>query len=148
MSANTTPALGTLLKRGNGDGPPETFTTISDRVEITGPSMEMGERETTDLDSTVKEFRPSILDPGELDLTINFQTNNTGHQQLLTDLAAKTISNWRMIFPLEDGSTTDDMASFSAWVKKFEPKTGTAEDTQTADVTLRLTSVVTIGDSV
>lgn len=117
------------------------YTTIANRVEISGPSPEMGEFDITDLDSTVVETAATLLDAGELSLKIWYDPNGATHTRITTDLLAGTERNYKLQF--NDGNTTKANAVFEAFVKAFEPNGMKSQEYVGADVTLRLTGTIT-----
>jgi len=98
---------GTLLKRAT--------VTMAQRVTLSGPQIEMGEVDCTDLDSTVKETASTILKLGALSGTAFYDPADATHKQMLSDIQAGTVSLWELTFA--DAS----VMSFDAFVKTFEP---------------------------
>jgi hypothetical protein len=117
------------------------YVSIVHRIEIQGPSAEMGEVNVTDLDSTAEETLPTLLNPGELTLKVWYDPNNATHQQLTTDLQAGTVRNYRITHT--DSLTTKAKAVFAAFVKSFQPTGMKSGDYLSADVTLKITGPIT-----
>jgi hypothetical protein len=117
------------------------YVPIIHRMEIQGPSAEMGETNVTDLDSNVEETLPTILNPGELTLKVWYDPNNATHQQLTTDLQAGTVRNYKITHT--DSLTTKAKAVFPAFVKSFQPTGMKSGEYLSADVTLKITNTVT-----
>src|ERR1051325_14287 len=111
-----TPGLGTLLKMGDG-AMSEAFTTIGQRTEITGPSLEMRTKETTHLDSAQAEFRATLMGGGELGLPIQSAPAAPQHAALLARIKLKTVNNYKLIFA--DAGAAEIL--FAAILTKFEP---------------------------
>lgn len=136
MSINS--GLGTLLKHGNGDGPPETFTTIAQRVSIDGPEMSVGTADTTHLDSTAKTHRITIPDNGELELTIYYDPKDTTHQFCTGLMITPTQKNWQLVF--SEGS----IYQFNGTLTKWKPTGMEVESNLEAEATIKVNGVVTI----
>ncbi|MEM3453498.1 MAG: phage tail tube protein [Candidatus Hadarchaeum sp.] len=135
-------AFGTYLKVGDG-GSPETFTTIAEVKDITGPDFTLDTVEVTNQDSGHwKEFIPTLLAAGEVRFSVNFvptdatQGYSTG---LLKDMVNRTKRNFKLVFP--DASSTT--WSFSAYVTAFSPKAA-VRDVLAADITLKITGQPTL----
>lgn len=135
-------AQGTQLQRGNGDGPPETFTTVGHVMgDLSFPQIMRDVKESTDHDSQnkTKEFYAGLSDPGQVKFTIGYRPSNATHIQLIADAQAGDSHNWQMV--MTDGSSST--WSFAGFVVGFLPK-GPSDGTQyTADVTIQVTGTVT-----
>jgi hypothetical protein len=110
---------GTKLQRGDGAGT-ETFTTIAEVKEATGPNETAAELEVTNFDSTAKEFVTDLSDGGEVSFDMNFIGSDAQQQGLLSDLRTGVSRNFKLIF--NDHATTPTTAAFTGRVKSFEPK--------------------------
>ena len=140
---NAISSFGTLLKIGDG-GATETFTTIAEVQDISGPSFSLDTAEVTSHSSAGgwKEYIGTLVDGGEVSFDINFLPTETTHGYsagLLKDLVNKTVRNFQLVFP--DASSTT--WQFAALVTKFE----TSEpygDKLSASVTLKLTGQPTL----
>lgn len=136
-------AFGTLLKIGNA-GSPETFTTIAQVLDISGPGIALDTEDVTNHSSTSgwEEVVATIKRSGEISFEINFDPAGATHDVdtgLLDDLDDKTKRNFQLVFP-DTGSTT---WSFSAFVTGFEPAMPVTGKL-TASVTLKLTGAPTL----
>lgn len=139
---SATSAFGTLLKIGDG-GSPESFATIAEVKDISGPSMELATEDVTSHSSTNgwREFIATLLDAGEVSFDINFVPTATTHSYsagLLKDYANKTKRNFQIVF--SGGSPT---WTFSAFVTGFEPSMP-VEGANTASITLKITGQPTL----
>ena len=115
-------AFGTLLKIGDGGSPTESFTTIAEVTDISGPELGLDTEDITNHSSTGgwEEVIPTILRSGEVSFEINYDPAGATHDAstgLIADMVAKTKRNFQLIFP-DTGTTT---WSFSAYVTKFAP---------------------------
>lgn len=135
-------AIGTQLLRGNGDGPPETFTAIAAIESIGGPQLKTTMLDVTTLDSLsgFAEFIPTFKDGGEVPFTLIFEPDLTGHQKLLGDWVNKTLKNFELIFP----SDTPITWTFAAYVSEYQVKIGSPKDALKADCKLRITGAPTL----
>lgn len=139
MATQAMIGYGTLFQRGNGDGPPETFQTISETAEINPPQSEADDVEVTHLNSPGrrKEFIQGMSDAGEASLSVNWipdhptQDHLTG---LLADKNSGAVKTWRIVLP--GGLLT---WTFSGYVKSFAPDTISANDPLKATVTIKVT---------
>lgn len=136
-------AFGTLLKIGDGQAS-ETFTTIAEVLDISGPNLTQRTSEVTSHSSTGgwAEFIGTILEGGEVTFRVNFVPTENTHDAgagLVNDLENRTLRNFQLVFP-DSGNTT---WSFSALVTGFRPNEP-VEGALTADVTLRISGQPTL----
>jgi len=115
-------AFGSLLKIGDGGNGGESFTTVAEVTEISGPALSLDTEDGTHHGSTGgwEEVIPTILRSGEVTFTIQYDPTDGTHDAttgLLKDMDDKTLRNFQLVFP--DGSSTT--WSFSAYVTGFEP---------------------------
>jgi hypothetical protein len=141
----TLPGEGTLLQMGDGAGT-EVFTTIGQRVSIEGPETTVEAVEKTNLDSTMKEYRPSkVPDPGTLSMTIQYDPANVGHTSLKTRSRTPTVNNYRLVFNNE--TTTRPHMQFAAFVTSFNPTGMEVEENLQAEVEFQVTGAFTDGNT-
>jgi predicted secreted protein len=142
MGSNAIPAFGTKLKRGDG-GTPETFTDVAEVTDLSGPEMSAEEADVTThatgSASPWREIIPTLLDAGEVSLSLSFLPGTAGHKALLSDFLNRVKRNWQIVFP-DAGATT---WSFSAYVMNISPAEP-IDDALTAEMTLRVTGAPTI----
>lgn len=142
MAEHATQAVigwGSYLARGNGDGPPETFTNITELTGFEPPDEQGDDIEVTHFESPdrTKEYIRGMIDAGEATFTVNYNPAvYPSHQQIVADKQSGAVSNWKFVFP--DSMETD---TFPAYVKGFKPKLG-PNDALTADVTLKVAGAV------
>jgi hypothetical protein len=96
-----------------------TYTTIAQRLKLDGPTSEMLNQITTDLDNTMEERKPTIVDPGEISGTLWYDPNTATHQVFTTDQLAGTQASWKLVFP--DGMTTPAHFIVTGFITKFRP---------------------------
>lgn len=108
---------GTLLQVGNGDGPPETFTTIARLTEIGEFGGDVDDVDITNHDNAeaVREYVRGLAEPGEVNFTgiwiadaTQFDIHNKSFEGIVPN------ENYRVVLP-------DDMgiAEFSGYVGGF-----------------------------
>lgn len=112
---------GTLFQRGDGASP-ETFTEITQAMDIDGPGTETDfEETTTHTDAAASNFKawsPLMRDGGEIKTEVLWDPNNVAHQGLDSDQATSRLGNYRVVFPTSPVKT----ANFSGYVKDFSFK--------------------------
>jgi len=117
MAASTaTSGFGCLLKAGDGGGP-EVFTTIAEVKSISGPNFQVSFAEVTHMESpsAVREYIPTLIEPGDVTFTVNFLPDNATHDAMRTDLLARTKRNFKLV--LTDG--TPATWSFSGYYSQL-----------------------------
>ncbi|MFN0197990.1 MAG: hypothetical protein ACKVT0_14690 [Planctomycetaceae bacterium] len=87
------------------------FTTIPGLTNIKSADFDVGERDTTDLESTYMEREPTLLTIGHVTAEGKLNHSNVVHRQLIADMAAvpATVRNYKIIHP----DTKED--TFAAW---------------------------------
>lgn len=140
MSTAAIFAQGTLLQIGDG-ATSEAFTTIAEVMDLKGPNVSLDPIDVTNHDSTDgwKEFIGGLLDGGEATFSINYQPIASTHDQLNTDLQARVLRNFLLVFT--DASSTT--WAFSALVTALGPSTP-VDKQLTADVTLKISGKPTL----
>jgi|CXWL01.1.fsa_nt_gi hypothetical protein len=112
---------GTLFKRGDG-GSTETFTEITQAMDIDGPGTETDfEETTTHTDAAASNFKawsPLMRDGGEIKTEVLWDPNNVAHQGLDSDQATSRLGNYQVVFPTSPVKT----ANFAGYVKDFSFK--------------------------
>lgn len=99
-----------------------TFTTIGQRVSLNPPDVQVKIVETTDLDSTYVEKKPSIPDLGKLSGTLFYDPADSTHAAMRARVVAPPAAidefklNWT-----GDGNTTPASETVKGWLTKFTP---------------------------
>jgi predicted secreted protein len=137
MSSNAIEAQGTLLKIGSGASP-ITYTTIKEVKSFTGPGGSAAVIDVTDLSSTAKEKRMGLQDEGQLSFTVNYLPDDTQHDLLRTNRAARTLTPFQLIFT----DTSPTTWAFNAYVTGFSVS-GAVDGVVEANVTLEITGSIT-----
>jgi predicted secreted protein len=106
MSSSALAAYGTLLKKGAGTSP-ETYTTVAEVTNLSGPSMKMDSLDVTHHGSSegYKDFVGGLIDGGEIKVEANLLPNDSSHTGLLTDMNARTLRAWQIVFPTSPAKT-------------------------------------------
>ena len=119
-----------------------TYTKIAQVEEIGLPSSELGLAETSDLDSGFIERRPTMVDPGDIEIKLWFDPTDTTHQQLMTWLATppQTAPSWQVQFP----TTPPLKVTFSGFLTGFKLAGATVKDYVSGDVKISVTSLPVI----
>ncbi len=134
MSVN--PGLGTLLAHGIAT----VYTTIAQRVSIEGPDWKVGEADITVLSDTVKKFRPTIAESGEVDLKIYYDPAAATHSLLTGFMLAPTSEQWRITF----ADSVPSKYTFTGFLTGFKPTGMTVEGNLEADVKIRIDGLITV----
>jgi len=147
MSSNAIASQGTLLKMGDGGGP-ETFTTIGEVHDITGPDGKRKQIPVTPIDQTrASKISSALLDWGTVTFKVGLVPGSATHGKT-TGLYAKFINNTKTNFKL---IFTNDSAGSATWafaanVSNIKPSAGD-DNYLMADVTLEITDDITMGGS-
>lgn len=136
MSSQALEAQGTVLKIGNGASP-ETFATISEIKNFTGPGGSAAVIDVTDLSSLAKEKRMGLADEGQLSFVINYIPSDTEHAALRAARASRAETNFQILFT-DTGTTTWD---FSGFVTNFSVS-GSVDGVIEANVTIEITGAI------
>jgi predicted secreted protein len=105
-------ANGTLFQVGDGDSPEE-FTTIPEVSKLAGPAVKFDLLDVTTHDSTggFREFIPGLADGDNINAMVNFRPSNAVHQACREDSYARTLRNFKVVFP-DTGESTVDLSGY------------------------------------
>jgi len=137
-------AYGTLLKLGAGETTTtETFTTVAEVRDISGPGLSVGTADVSAHDGAGwREFVATLKDAGEVTFTLNFVPGNATQSYsagLIKNLVDKTLRNFQLVFPTASPTTW----TFAAYVTNFEPS-APVDGELSADVTLKISGAPTL----
>ena len=135
--SNAISAQGTLLARAP-IATPTVFTTIAELRDMSGPSMDRNEIETTPHNDTMEAFVLGIRRMQPMTVTIGYLPGDSTHDELTGLMKAHIDSSrdiYRLTFP--DGS----IWLFSGYVKNITPDMP-VDDGLTAEVTIRPTGLM------
>jgi predicted secreted protein len=129
---------GTLVKMGDG-GAPETFTAIAElRGDIAFSGMESDEIEITTHNNAVngraKEKIPGLIDPGSLEIEINYIANEATHVAVRNAWTAQTKKNFQILAP------QGDLTSVAGYIMSL-PVTYPIDDAINAKIKIMLTGL-------
>jgi hypothetical protein len=116
------------------------YTTIVQRVEISGPSLETRTTETTDLDSTKAEYKPTISDAGEISCTAYYDPNSVTHDYLYDLWETPDVVDWKLCFASPSTAT----ATFSGILTGLEISGMTVDDFVQVSISIKITGDVTL----
>lgn len=119
----------------SGTATPVTWTAVANLRSFTGFDGQPSEIEVTNLDSTAKEFRIGIQDPGKFGFEIDYDSSNAGHNSLRSKFQSGALSNVKLVLP------NAAAISFSAYVKKFSLQGG-VDAIARASVEMRISGAV------
>ncbi len=95
--------FGVQFKRGNNDGPPETFTTVGEATSISGPGMERDTIDVTSHDSPnrFREWVGGLVDGGEVSFEVNWDPSI--HVGLIADFEDPLPRSYQIVMPTPPG---------------------------------------------
>lgn len=127
---------GSLLQKEDSPGA-GTYTTLGQVRNISGPTQQADEVETTSHDDSgdFRVFIRGLIDGGTVSAEINFDPADVKHQEMLSDLATGTGANWRIRW---SQMTPVHRFTFPAFVQSF-PLTNPTDAQLGATLTLRVT---------
>lgn len=126
------PGLGMTVSRGG--------TAVGQVLNVTPHSPTVGQVETTHLGSTERAFLPTILDAGQITLTVEYDATLAGIAGVTTAMFAKTVEAWLITFA-DTGAAT---WSASGFVTNFAFQSATVDNVALADITVKLTGAIII----
>lgn len=136
--ANAIAGVGTTFERWSGSA----WVAIAEINSIDGPGMDKEVIDVTSLDTDggFDEFITGFLDGGTLSLNMNF--TRSGYELMKSDFEVDVARNYRIVLPDDEATTLE----FDGLVTEI-PLTMEAEDKLTADVTIQITSDVTLASA-
>lgn len=131
-------ADGTTIGRSNEDSP-LTYTTINQVTSITPVGQNRSLIDVTNLSSTAREYKKAIKDGQEINLTIQYDPDDTGHSNLRTDMNSETARSYRVTFTDSPAQTV----TFDALVTNWSITNVAIDQVLTLEVTLKPTGDLT-----
>jgi len=119
-----------------------TYVAVGQITNFSGPSGEMGTRETSHLDSSAREFAPTIVDSGEISGTLLYDPTNAGARLIESNVYTATPSTglaMKVVF-----STTTRSMTFSAIPTAWGFNGFELDGTASADFGVKLTGALTL----
>jgi predicted secreted protein len=138
MGSNAKFGYGTLVKMGDG-ATPEVFTAIAElKGDISFSGMESDEIEITTHNNAVngraKEKIPGLIDPGSLDIEINYIATDATHVAVRNAWQTQTKKNFQILSP------QGDLSTFSGYVMSL-PVTYPVNDVINAKIKIMITGL-------
>lgn len=118
-----------------------TYTKVGTFTSIDGPSSSVGSIETTNLESTRKEYRPGLPDGGEISGTLQFDPAEATQAYLAGLADAPEVLSWQVSFPTKPNAT---LFTVDGFLTEFSPSAGGVEDVIEAAFTVKITGAVVI----
>lgn len=111
-------ANGTLLKHGDGAST-ENFTTVPEVVKLSGPSVKYDLLDVTSHDSAgfFREFIPGLADGDTIAAEVNWRPSNAVHIALRSDSYARTLRNFKVVFP----DATTNTVAVATYISNIAP---------------------------
>ncbi len=130
----------TVVPTASGTNGTEVFTNIAEVKSISGPNFQVGFADITHMESpsAVREFLPTLTDPGEISLTCNFLPDNSTHDAMRVDMIARTKRNFTMTMTDTGGATIWSFSGYYSQLQLTTPLDGPAEIT----IGVKLTSTI------
>ena len=149
MASQAIAGYGTLLKRGasaSGSNNDASYATLGEVKNISGPSTQTSTIDVTTHSSAAsgnyREFIPSLIDPGTIEVDMNWVHADATHKLIWTDLQNRTKRDWRIVVPPTASAATCNM-DFAAYVVGM-PKEFPTDDVISSKISLRITGAITI----
>jgi hypothetical protein len=114
MSNSARLALGTVVKRGDGNTP-EVFTSIGECIQTPEIGVENPLVDVTYSDATAREYIAGIPEGMELEYACNYNSANTQHSGIISDVNAKVNRNWQTTVPAASTKTLAYTMTMLKW---------------------------------
>jgi hypothetical protein len=142
-------AFGTILKMGDGSGPPEVFATVAELKSVPIPQMERPRIDVSSHDNAgfVREYVGNLSDLQAINFEINYLPHDPTHDHV-TGLWAAQIAGVKKNFKvfLNSRVTPPVVLNFPAEVTAFRPN-APVDNVYTAQVTLQPSAAPTFTSS-
>lgn len=122
------------------DGTPTSWTQIAKVLDLSAPSLTRGSSENSYLEdaANTKSYEPGVIDPGECDLTLEWDKTDAAQVLLKADFETKSNFHYGILYP--DGTFDSWLGHMTEWGKET-PK----EETIKRKVKFKLASTITEG---
>lgn len=127
---------GAQFKRDNAGS----YVQVAGLVDLEDVSMSRGAVDTSLMDQTTSYMTSeaaTLIDPGELSITLEWDPSDAGQTNLQSDFEGSTNQDYQILYP--DGTTFDFTGHITTW-GKATPK----EDRITRNVTFKISGAPTI----
>lgn len=146
--ANVKRGKGSLLKlAATADSGEVTVTQI---VSLSPPSLTMGTVETTDLDSTARDYESTILGGNTFSATLNWDPDAASHDTTIwTVFQAGTKYTFEITLPAGTSSAgTKNFFNFSGIITEYDPSSAvTVDSIYQLTITVQVCGLPTIASS-
>jgi hypothetical protein len=115
--------LGSTLQVNATGASPPTWTLVGEVIEGTMSPKNLFD-DTTNLQSTAKEFLAVLPDPGKVTMSMNRVSNDPGQVIIQTSFQNRTRLQYQLVLPVNTvagQTTTGDIYSFLAYVEDLAP---------------------------
>jgi hypothetical protein len=111
---------GSILSVETATSPP-TYQAVAEMKKVDFTGSKADQVDVTNMDSgAYREFKPTLLDAGDLSFTANYIPNDMTQQELFTLFNGRTIAHWKLGLPdssIEtEGYTTPGFWEFDGFV--------------------------------
>jgi hypothetical protein len=117
------------------------YVAVAQRVELKAPSVKVGIRKTTDLDSTYEDKEATIPDLGQLAGTLFYDPNDTMHalfrSRVVTPLGPGVADLFKIIYA-DSHATSSAQEVVKGILTEFTPTGIKYDDTLQAEFTIEL----------
>jgi hypothetical protein len=128
-------STGKTITVGAGAVTPVTYTNVANMKDFSGFDGSASEIDVTNMDSTAKEFRLGLTDPGQFSINIDYDNTNAGHVALRAKQVSGILSNFKLTLP------NTNVITFTGFVKKFSLAGGVDAVAKTA-VDIRISGAI------
>jgi hypothetical protein len=115
------------------------FIPVGQVTSIGGPDASVGTFEVTNLDSSMREFTPTIGDGGSASLNVNYDPTNAGQAFLQGLVATPSTISCKIIFP-----TTTRFMTFGGVLTGFAAGPITVDNIHTRDIGIKISGSITV----
>jgi|SRR5579864_6273573 len=142
VSSKAQSGQGTLIQINPTLASPSVWVTVGEPLSIMFGDKNIFD-DTTNLQSTAKEFLAILPDPGILQVDLNRFSGDAGQVAVRNSYANLTRVPWQVVMPLAPGqSVSGDVYSFLAYVEQLTPDVK-VDKKVTAKFSLRVTGAIT-----
>lgn len=127
---------GKTITAGSGAATPVQWTAVNNWKSYSGFDGQASELDATNLQSTAKEFRLGITDPGTLQLELDQDNSDAGQTVLLAAYNGSLAKQFKITLP------NANTATFTAYVRKFTSQGG-VDQVVKRQADLRISGAVT-----
>ena len=125
-----------LLYTSGGTATPSTFTNVANIKDFTGFDGTASEIDVTNLDSTAKEFRLGLTDPGQFSCNVDYNAADAGQIALRAKQVSGALSAFKLTLP------DSTVVTFNGYVKK-KGMSGGVDQVAKSAVDIRISGPVT-----